>query len=114
MWRCTACTKEVDTQFDRCWNCGANKLGEPDPEFRHADQYVAEFSPDPPVQKTQFSLKQVLVLNSLICVCLVLFRRSPLALTALIALLLIFSILYIYVNLYSEIFRYLKPPKDEP
>jgi hypothetical protein len=53
MWECLECGEEVDEDFDVCFNCGADRNGEPDPAFVHADDAGAFHDPardtDPPL-----------------------------------------------------------------
>ena len=32
-WSCPNCPEKIDSQFDRCWKCGADKEGNNTPEF---------------------------------------------------------------------------------
>ena len=36
-WSCANCRKNVDVEFEICWNCGANRDGTLDPAFIRAD-----------------------------------------------------------------------------
>ena len=31
-WRCAKCGSDVDDGFEVCWNCGASRTGEADPD----------------------------------------------------------------------------------
>ena len=39
MWDCPVCNETIDGNFDLCWNCGADRFGNEDRGFLHADQY---------------------------------------------------------------------------
>lgn len=43
MWTCAGCGESHTEDADICWNCGTDRDGRPDPQFRRADE------PDPPV-----------------------------------------------------------------
>ena len=38
MWRCSNCSESIDSSFEVCWNCGTSSTGEPDQDFRRAEQ----------------------------------------------------------------------------
>ena len=33
-WRCAQCDTDVESDFDTCWHCGADRQGEADPSFK--------------------------------------------------------------------------------
>ncbi len=37
MWVCSQCNEVMKENFDACWNCGASRNGEPDPDFQVED-----------------------------------------------------------------------------
>lgn len=47
MWQCIKCRKNVQQNFDICWNCGTKRDGTEDPSFRVADDMLpgADASP---------------------------------------------------------------------
>lgn len=38
MWTCLRCGEQIEDGFDACWQCGTDREGQIDPNFRHADE----------------------------------------------------------------------------
>jgi len=38
MWNCVRCREVCEDQFDACWNCGASRDGQLNPEFQREPQ----------------------------------------------------------------------------
>ena len=117
MWRCLVCSEFVESELDHCWHCGANKDGEPDATFLHADQYTPEFVDEPIARRPQFTLQGILVFTTLACVLLAGYQRMPLIRRMLVFLIVVMLILlvalYSYSIAYSLLCRRLKPTEDE-
>jgi len=52
LWKCTHCSKLVEDSFEVCWNCGASRSGEIDPEFQRVTDAVSDTSPPIPRSAT--------------------------------------------------------------
>ena len=117
MWRCLICSESVESVLSHCWHCGANKEGEPDAKFVHADQYEPEFTHEPLAQRPQFTIQGLLVLTTFACVLIAAIQRIPLMRRSLVFLIVVMLILlaalYGYSIAYALLCRWLKPPTDE-
>lgn len=47
MWSCPKCRKDVDVDFEVCWNCGTAQDGTHDPTFVRADAQPPSTAKDP-------------------------------------------------------------------
>ncbi len=70
-WKCPCCSETIPGDFDRCWNCGAQPNGTPDPDFQPEDQEESdEVLPQNKSKWNPFKIKILVFLLLLLSFCL--------------------------------------------